>query len=234
MNDAAQQPPVTEAATESGRTRHTPGTRLRQLREDKGLSQSQVAESLHLTVHYVKALETDEYHKLPGRIFVKGYFKTYAQLMDADVDSILQNFEDLCELREDYKADSANSQRRRSHVGSKLWIVMAALIIAGAIFLSWWFWGRDTGMQTAMQSSVPDYLSAAEAASRQDPDIIPAVTRPITAQNEDTADAVMLKGDVRSVETGKELPEAMVESVTDRSRAALPLPKWAEQARVGG
>ena len=57
----------------------TPGAMLRQAREAAGLTHAAVGEALHLTVHYIKALENDDYNKLPGQLFVKGYMRTYAR-----------------------------------------------------------------------------------------------------------------------------------------------------------
>jgi len=54
----------------------SPGRKLRELRESLGLTQGQVGESLHLTMHYINALENDLYEKLPGRTFAKDYLKS--------------------------------------------------------------------------------------------------------------------------------------------------------------
>jgi len=70
-----------------------PGDLLRSKREAAGMSQAQVGEALHLTVHYIKSLESDEYSKLPGLTFVKGYFRSYARLLKLDEAAILDCYE---------------------------------------------------------------------------------------------------------------------------------------------
>ena len=68
----------------------SPGQKMKNIREEMGLSYAHVAEALHMTSHYVRSLESDQYDKLPGKTFVKGYFKAYARLLDADVDEVLE------------------------------------------------------------------------------------------------------------------------------------------------
>ena len=42
------------------------GALLREAREAKGLDEKAIADKLHITVHYIKALESDQFEKLPG------------------------------------------------------------------------------------------------------------------------------------------------------------------------
>ena len=41
-------------------------------------------ETLHITMHYVNAIEHDEHDKPPGAVFAKGYIKRYAEIMALD------------------------------------------------------------------------------------------------------------------------------------------------------
>ena len=56
----------------------TAGDILQRQRQRLGLNEKEVANKLHITMHYVKALETNSYEKLPGAVFAKGYLKSYA------------------------------------------------------------------------------------------------------------------------------------------------------------
>ena len=64
------------------------GPMLREAREKSGLSVFEVAEKLHLTEHYVHALESEDYEKLPSEVYVKGYIKSYALLLDLDEEQV--------------------------------------------------------------------------------------------------------------------------------------------------
>ena len=65
------------------------GVRLREERLSKGIKTSTVAEKLHITNHYVKAIESDSFEKLPGAIFIRGYLKNYAELLNLNPSRLL-------------------------------------------------------------------------------------------------------------------------------------------------
>jgi cytoskeleton protein RodZ len=65
------------------------GSMLRQARESSGLSIDAVAQQLKLAPRQVEALENDDYAKLPGRTFVRGFMRNYARLMRIDPDVVL-------------------------------------------------------------------------------------------------------------------------------------------------
>ena len=66
----------------------SPGELLRQERSRRDLKKMEVAERLHITKHYVTALESDSYEKLPGAVFTRGYLKKYAELLGLDLSLI--------------------------------------------------------------------------------------------------------------------------------------------------
>jgi cytoskeleton protein RodZ len=65
------------------------GSIVRQAREAAGLSIDAVAQQLKLAPRQVEALENDDYAKLPGRTFVRGFMRNYARLMRLDADAVL-------------------------------------------------------------------------------------------------------------------------------------------------
>ena len=54
------------------------GAQLRAAREALGLSQEAVAQQLKLAPRQVRAIEEDDYARLPGRTFVRGFVRNYA------------------------------------------------------------------------------------------------------------------------------------------------------------
>ena len=69
------------------------GTRLREERLSKGIKTTTVAEKLHITNHYVKAIESDKFEKLPGAIFTRGYLKNYAEFLNMNSSEIVSLYE---------------------------------------------------------------------------------------------------------------------------------------------
>ena len=66
-----------------------PGARLKGAREAAGLSLDQVAQQLKLAPRQVKALEDEDFGKLPGRTFARGFVRNYARLLNLDGDDLL-------------------------------------------------------------------------------------------------------------------------------------------------
>jgi cytoskeleton protein RodZ len=71
----------------------SPGKRLRIARQAKGMSQGDIATHLHLSQSIVQALENDDYDRLPGPVFARGYLRNYARLLGLADDSILAGYD---------------------------------------------------------------------------------------------------------------------------------------------
>ena len=67
----------------------TAGAQLRAAREALGLSQEIVAQQLKLAPRQVRAIEEDDYARLPGRTFVRGFVRNYARLVHLDPGSVM-------------------------------------------------------------------------------------------------------------------------------------------------
>ena len=68
------------------------GSTLRKSREVLGLDINQAAEAVHLDVSVIVALESDDFDSLPSRVFVQGYIRNYAKLLDIDERPILDAY----------------------------------------------------------------------------------------------------------------------------------------------
>ena len=67
-----------------------PGARLRAKREGMGLSVEQVADQLRLDVKYIQALEQDNHADIAAPVFVRGYLRSYAALLQLPADAIVE------------------------------------------------------------------------------------------------------------------------------------------------
>jgi cytoskeleton protein RodZ len=57
------------------------GTELRQAREAQSLSLDQVAQTTHIRMHYLEALEADNFELLPSTAQVRGFLRVYADYL---------------------------------------------------------------------------------------------------------------------------------------------------------
>ncbi len=70
----------------------TLGEKLRQAREERGISVSEVAEQTRISPLYIDSIEKDDYKPLPGGIFNKGFVKSYAKFIGMDEHEALQDY----------------------------------------------------------------------------------------------------------------------------------------------
>ncbi|MFO7936907.1 MAG: helix-turn-helix domain-containing protein [Kiritimatiellia bacterium] len=68
------------------------GNILREAREARGLSTSEVAEHTNMMVQIVEELEKEDFHRIAAPIYGRGFLKLYAELLDIDVQPLIDEF----------------------------------------------------------------------------------------------------------------------------------------------
>ena len=106
----------------------TAGEILRRERLRIGLTEKEVGNSLHITAHYVKAMESDSYEKLPNAVFAKGYIKHYAILLELDTDDLLERYQELAIRKSELNQEVSTSQDRWRKDKNKLWVVLSVTV----------------------------------------------------------------------------------------------------------
>jgi len=79
--------------TETAANTVLPGRRLQAAREKLGWNEADVARKLHMSVSFVRAIEADDYERLPEATFIKGYMRNYARLLEIPADEVANLFE---------------------------------------------------------------------------------------------------------------------------------------------
>ena len=116
------------------------GEKLRQARESRGISISEVAEQTRIAALYLEGIEADDYRTLPGGIFNKGFVKSYAKYVGVDEQEALQDYARLLSSQDNqsdedpkiYRPEVLTDDRSNS---SNLLTIIFAIIILGLI--SW-------------------------------------------------------------------------------------------------
>ncbi len=117
-----------------------PGGRLRAERERQGLPRERVAQQLHLGEEMIDALEADDYDRLPGAVFVKGYVRNYARLLGIPAEPLLAELYERCPDQECSRFVTGNV---RQEVGSGhlvMRLITAAIVIGLIALLGIWWW----------------------------------------------------------------------------------------------
>ncbi len=68
------------------------GNLLKTERENKGFSLERVAGITRLRVHFIEALENEDWEKLPARAFIKGFIRSYARAIGLDAEEAVRVF----------------------------------------------------------------------------------------------------------------------------------------------
>jgi len=73
----------------------TLGEYLRSAREARGIDLREAAQQTRISFTYLKALEAEDFTKLPGEVFVKGFLKNYGKFLRLDELEVMKRFEEL-------------------------------------------------------------------------------------------------------------------------------------------
>lgn len=146
----------------------SPGQMLSAARVQQNLTQREVAETLHITMHYVNAIEHDEHDKLPGAVFAKGYIKRYAEIMALDETAVMAAYEDLGHASPTAIAGTRRNTRKLRRVGKSLWAVAASATVFISLFLGLWAW-NDEDANTPAGSLEPALSESPESSGLAQP-----------------------------------------------------------------
>lgn len=138
-----------------------PGERLRAAREAAGLSVEEVAERLNLLQYFVRALEENNYKRIRGDTFVRGYLRNYARLLGLDPDEIVACWREARpEAGANSRSRTATREPPRGSSGAGRVGLVLLLLAASALYL---FYSRGPG---AADDVVVDATVTAQATAR--------------------------------------------------------------------
>ena len=123
----------------------TLGEKLRQAREERGITLSEVAEQTRISPQYIESIEHDDYRSLPGGIFNKGFVKSFAKYVGVNEQEALADYaglfaETTTAPDDEFKAykpevltdDRTGSSTMPTVIGA---VVILALMTGGILFL---------------------------------------------------------------------------------------------------
>lgn len=116
----------------------TLGEKLRQAREARGASISEVAEQTRISALYLECIENDDYRTLPGGIFNKGFVKSFAKFVGVDENEALQDYASLIATQGTQIVDEPKTYRPEvltdeRNSATSLSTVIGAFVIVGLI-----------------------------------------------------------------------------------------------------
>ena len=73
----------------------TLGQFLRAAREKRGIDLRDAAQQTRISMVFLKALEEEDFAKLPGAVFVKGFLKNYGKFLLLDEQEVIKKYTEL-------------------------------------------------------------------------------------------------------------------------------------------
>ncbi len=120
----------------------TLGQYLRSAREAMGIDLRDAAQQTRISANYLKALEEEDFTKLPGEVFVKGFLKSYGRFLRLEEREVMKRYAELePQLSTPYAAEEEEKRsvmpERMKKKGTPIepFIWAAAIVISLIVFL---------------------------------------------------------------------------------------------------
>lgn len=173
---------------DAGSQNLAPGDVLQAERLRQNLTEKYVSDQLHITMHYVRALESNRFDKLPGAVFAKGYIKSYALLLGLDPSEVTALFDGINSEQEGMQEEATrrHTAQRRSDRNKPWMYASAACFVIG--FGGLWafnaFTGDDPETQVTPASTAPTTITSRPMAQSPAPvQVAPVLQSPPEPEN---------------------------------------------------
>jgi transcriptional regulator with XRE-family HTH domain len=84
----------------------TLGQYLRSARESRGIDLREAAQQTRISYNYLKALEEEDFSRLPGEVFVKGFLKNYGKFLRLDDFEVMKRYGESREQKSAIRQDA--------------------------------------------------------------------------------------------------------------------------------
>lgn len=138
-----------------------PGAQLASIREQKGYSVEFIANKLHLRTRIIELLEKNEYQSLPETVFIKGYLRAYAKILEISPEPYLAVFDEQYVAEKKPERALWQQSKRESNKAEyviRWFTILFALGVVVAVGI-WWQKNQDSQQQMFSEKSTPTDLS---------------------------------------------------------------------------
>lgn len=111
------------------------GEYLRRQRELKGISLKEISDKTKIGINYLRYIEEDQFDKIPGEVFAKGFLKLYANSIGLQEEGILEKYNTRYKKEEKKDNDQRVIKKRHIKLPSWLWaipiLILSILLFKG-------------------------------------------------------------------------------------------------------
>jgi cytoskeleton protein RodZ len=156
--------------------REGPGAYLKAAREARGWDLTYIAGAMHLDEETIVALESDDFEELISPVFVQGYLRKYARLIDEPSEPLLRAYRDRRpkeenEPRQDLRAASGKPEMHSNHAFVRIITFVILFLMLGLLVVWWQGYLRDA--EPGFMDRAVDRINGEE--SPADPTVFPGM-----------------------------------------------------------
>ncbi len=140
------------------------GEKLRNAREARGMTISEISEHTRIASRYLEAIEADDYSPLPGGVFNKGFIKSYAKYVGLDEKESAEDYNRIAASQaideepvvKSYRSEVlTDGNSNRSMIPT---LILALLILggmtAGILYAVNWYQNQQIASQNPVANTV--------------------------------------------------------------------------------
>lgn len=186
----------------------------------RGISLEEISASTKIGSRSLRAIEDEDFEKLPGGIFNKGFVRAYSRFLGLDEEQTVTDFESAWTAFEAARGPVLElplEAEPEKESARSAWLLVAVLIILGAIAAGWYFFQRSR-LQRLAVSPAPAQTSGAE------PDSLPKPPLPAVA------DAPAPSADSKATKRQAAALDAAQASSKESAKPLAAVPKQSQSA----
>ena len=113
------------------------GSYLKKERELRGVPLEEISGATKIHIRFLKALEENKFEELPGEVFIKGYIRSYANIIGSDAEEVLNNYKECVGNNIENSSDSVtpSNTSAKNFLGFALIGLIVLALIFGVRFL---------------------------------------------------------------------------------------------------
>lgn len=204
------------------------GSRLREARQNRGLSLEQVEDATRIRRIFLEALEEEKFDQLPADVYARGFLRNYARFLGLDPDPLLKAYRPSYarnSVRLPAVLDEPLRESTARSIGTALFWGLVVVVILG---LGLWYgyqefylgttWGPRPAPSVVPVETLPAETSApAGAAVQSQPTEMPTPTSAPAATEPDQTTAVVQAPATASPTRGSALTQTRTATVSSPS-----------------
>lgn len=188
--EEGQTTPIEASSETAAEQLPSPGALLGAQRETLEYSLQQVADRLNLTMHFVRSIESDNYEKLPGDVFIRGYLRSYSELLQLDPEYVLELYFQFTQRRQARKQEAIKRISRRRKDKNRPWIVVSGVAFILLALILWYF-------NQPAESEPESQASLSQTASDSGNQVAMPITEEVGSRSDENGESMRIVDDVR-------------------------------------